>query len=564
LRSDDRETGNTTTGLSRTDDGMGEGAALAPLGEHAPCPVERRGALGHVDDVVRRALAERERRSPEESRTWGKARRDEVPRSAHALLWGGADPDAKDGGGADPARPDPVDLIRSQDEARVEELVPVRHERMATSPFAFFRGGALVMASDLSRTPTTPIRVQACGDAHISNFGLFASPERRLVFDVNDFDETARGPWEWDVKRLVTSVEVCARDRGFSDDRAHDAALACAAAYHRAMDGFSRMGNLDVWYAHADADSIAKLVEEHGSKKDRKATREVLDRARSKDSTRAVEKLTEVVDGQLRIVSDPPLVVPLRDFVRQRLERTSDADGAGRAAAPARVRALSDVAGDIAERLGGTPEERAADLIRLILHGYRKSLPDDRRALFDSYRGVDVARKVVGVGSVGTRAWICVFEGASPSDPLVLQVKEAQESVLERFVGRSPFAEHGRRVVEGQRAIQVASDVMLGWTRLPGDDGRIHDYYVRQLWDGKGSVDLTRVSAGQLTRVGELCAWTLAHAHARTGDRFAIAGYLGASDAFDQAVAAYAHAYADLNERDYDEFVRARREGRLS
>lgn len=487
--------------------------------------------------LVRDALSVSDGRlTPAESRSWGKALRDSCPRESHAKWEAPQD------------RPDPVELIREQEQTRLADLLPVRHDRMETSAFSFYRGMALVMASDLSHTPRTPIQVQCNGDAHLGNFGLFQTPERNLVFDLNDFDETAPGPWEWDVKRLATSVEVCARDRGFSEKEAREAVLTCVDSYHQAMLSFSKMGNLDVWYTHMDAARLRELVDQYGSKGERKAVDKTIDKALKKNSTRAVQKFTEVVDGTLRIVSDPPIIVPLRDMVA--------------ASRPAQLHAgimqrVSAVMDPISQ------EQASARMIGLILSGYRKSLTPERCALFDSYRGVDIARKVVGVGSVGTRAWICVFEGAGPNDPLVLQIKEAEESVVERYVGKSPYDEHGQRVVEGQRATQESSDVLLGWTRLPASDGRMHDYYVRQLWDGKGSIDLTRVNPAGLARLGRLCGWTLARAHARTGNRFAIAGYLGSDGTFDQAIADFAHAYADQNQKDYQRFVQARRDGTL-
>lgn len=459
---------------------------------------------------------------PDESRAQGKALRRQVPRAAHAAWEPQAD------------RPDPVQLLRSQEAARVAELVPIRYERMSESAFAFYRGSALIMASDLSTTPTTGINVQVCGDAHISNFGLFNSPERRTVFDINDFDETTVGPWEWDVKRLAASVEICGRENGLGAKQRKDAVSACVAGYHEAMRRFAEMGNLEVWYAHVDADELQSKIRPHVSKKTAHQAGKVIAKAKAKDSARAVAKLTEVVDGELRIVYDPPLIVPLRKIM----------EGNG---------------GLASEEVGGVD---MADLVNKILFEYRATLPPDKRQLIDQYTGVDVARKVVGVGSVGTRAWIIVMRGASDSDPLVLQVKEAQESVLERFVGKSRYRERGRRVVEGQRAMQSASDLLLGWCHLPGDKG-VHHYYVRQLWDGKGSIDLARIDATQLAALARACGYTLAHAHARTGDRFAIAGYLGKNDEFDKAIGKFAIAYADQNEADYARFMQAYENGGL-
>lgn len=473
---------------------------------------------------LQEAMRPQDARTPEESREYGKSLRKQVPREAHAT-WQPAD-----------GRPDPVQLLREQDRDRLQELLPLRYERMSASAFTFYRGGALIMASDLSKTPATGITVQACGDAHMSNFGLFNSPERRTVFDINDFDETLPGPWEWDVKRLAASVEICGRDRGFSEQGRTDMVLGCVQAYREGMLAFADMGNLDVWYAHADVDTLMGQIDtSQVSKKELKAAGKAVEKAKRKDSARAVAKLTEVVDGRLRIVSDPPTVVPLRDLV--------------------------DESGHFgAERFGGMDMTK---LLGRILAGYRLTLSPERRHLVEQYQGVDMARKVVGVGSVGTRAWIVVMQGASSADSLVLQIKEAQPSVLERFVGKSACPQSGQRVVEGQRAMQAASDVLLGWCRLPGEDGHPRDYYVRQLWDGKGSVDLERLTRRGLTDLARACGWTLAHAHARTGDRFAIAGYLGKGGEFDQAIARFASAYADQNEADYQRFMQALDAGEL-
>ena len=479
--------------------------------------------MGDVSDLVsedrRRALeallGKSEQHTPKKSRKYGKSLRRAVPRDVLAS-WV-----------VSSGRPDPVELILSQDKDRVQELVPVRHERMSVSAFTFYRGAALIMASDLSTLPTTGIEVQVCGDAHISNFGLYSSPERRTVFDINDFDETTRGPWEWDVARLVASVEICGRNRGFSQECREKAVLAAANGYREAMRSFADMGNMEVWYAHLDVDDLYQLLEDRAKKGDRKRAKKILNKAKAKDSTRAVAKFTEVVDGHLRVKSDPPVIIPLRDIV----------EGAG-----AQIPKDLDM----------------AKLISSVLAKYRKTLPPERAALIDGYRGADIAHKVVGVGSVGTRAWIVVMEGANEHDSLVLQIKEASSSVLERYVGKAPQANHGQRVVEGQHAMQTVSDPLLGWTRMPmGMDGRSHDYYVRQLWDGKGSIDLDLISGKHLTYLARVCGWTLAHAHARTGDRFAIASYLGKSDLFDQAACTFARAYADQNEKDYQSFVSA-------
>lgn len=462
--------------------------------------------------------------SKEEGCKRGKALRKSVPRESHAS-WAPVD-----------GRPDPVELLRSQGETRVQELLPLRYERMSASAFTFYRGGALIMASDLSKTPTTGLNVQACGDAHISNFGLFSSPERRTVFDINDFDETLPGPWEWDVKRLAASVEICGRDNGFSKKKRKAAVLSCVRGYREGMAKFASMGHLDVWYAHLDVDSLRASVTTDVSEKKRRVADKIIAKAKGKDSTRAIRKLTEVVDGQLRIVSDPPIVVPLRNLIEHK------------------------VGARAAERFDREGIER---LMNAVFAEYRSTLDPHKRRLVNEYTAVDVAHKVVGVGSVGTRAWIVVMRGADEGDPLVLQVKEAQESVLERFVGKSKFRQHGRRVVEGQRAMQTASDMLLGWCRLLGEDGKKKDYYVRQLWDGKGSIDLSMLDAAQLEKLAQACGWTLAHAHARTGNRFAISSYLGKSDKFDKAIAEFASAYADQNEADYQRFMEALEAGEL-
>lgn len=478
------------------------------------------GVRAYIEDAVRAEGY----LSPEESRRHGKALRKQVARSSHAAWEASTD------------RPDPVELLREQGRSRVRELLPIRYERMAASPFAFYRGAALVMASDLSRTPRTGIVVQACGDAHICNFGLFSSPERRTVFDINDFDETLPGPWEWDVKRLAASVEILGRQRNLTEQERTGLVLACVRAYREGMRSFAGMGNLDVWYAHLDVDDLqASLEASQAPKREVAAVDKVVERAKAKDSSRAVARLTEVVGGQLRVVSNPPTVVPLRD--------------------------LADESGRVRSKDHGSVD--MTKVIARILAGYRMTLAPERRRLVEEYRGVDIARKVVGVGSVGTRSWIVVMRGASDGDPLVLQVKEAQASVLERFVGKGVYVQQGQRVVEGQRAMQTASDILLGWCRLPGEDGRHKDYYVRQLWDGKGSVDVERLPLRGLMGLVRACGWTLAHAHARTGDRFAIAGYLGKGDAFDRAVARFAAAYADQNEADYQRFLTALDAGEL-
>ncbi|MGI6045573.1 MAG: DUF2252 domain-containing protein [Eggerthellaceae bacterium] len=443
----------------------------------------------------------------------GKSLREDVPRSSHAEL-------------SVENRRDPIEILRTQERSRLQDLLPLRHTRMAASPFAFYRGGAAIMASDLSTTSATGLTVQACGDAHVSNFGLFESVERNLVFDINDFDETVPGPWEWDIKRLAASIEICGRDRGFSQDQCKEAVFATVNAYHDALRTFSKLGNLQVWYSYVDAEQMLETESEHITKKTRAEIQALYQKARAKNSMRAVKKLTERdEEGRLRIVSRAPEIVPMRELIdvpdsekaRKRLE------------------------------LG----------VKLLIQAYLTSLPRERRYLFKQYSIVDAARKVVGVGSVGTRCWMLVLRGRDENDPLVLQIKEAEASVLEAYVGQSHCLQHGERVVTGQRAIQNSGDIMLGWMRAPGEDGIMHDYYVRQLWDGKGSIDLEKLDALGLANMGRLCGWTLARAHARTGERHEIAGYLGKSDAFDEAILSFAHSYADINERDYDCFVKA-------
>ena len=429
-------------------------------------------------------------------------------------------------------RPDPIELIRGQEITRVQSLLALRHERMSASAFTFYRGCAIIMAQDLSTTPITGIRVQACGDAHISNFGMFSSPERRTVFDINDFDETLPGPWEWDIKRLATSVEICGRDNAFSKKERKAAVLSCVRGYRESMAHFAEMGNLDVWYAHFDVETLYAQVINDLSKKVAKAADRAIAKAKGKNSARAVMKLTEVIDGQLRIISQPPLIVPLRDYIEQ----------------PGNNR---------------FNEQSIQKLMNAVLMEYRSTLPSDKRRLISSYTPVDIALKVVGVGSVGTRAWIVVLQGADESDSLVLQIKEAQDSVLERFVGKSRHFNHGHRVVSGQRAMQTASDMLLGWCTVPDENKKLKDYYVRQLWDGKGSIDLSLLNPEQLAKLAQACGWTLAHAHARTGDRFAMASYMGETDDFDKAIAKFARAYARQNETDYRRFLEALDAGEL-
>lgn len=444
-----------------------------------------------------------------DSRAQGRALRRQVPRSSHATLDLGPD------------RPDPIARLHADDADRVPELLPLRYERMAVSPFTFLRGAAGPMAADLARGPSTGLRVQLCGDAHLANFGLFASPERRLVFDLNDFDETAPGPWEWDVKRLAASVEVAARDNGFPARRRRRIVRSTVARYRTAMLEFAEMTILDVWYAHVDTAGVMEQLNRRLPRAGRDEADRFFAKTRKRDNLGALERFAETDDAGTRIISAPPLIVPVRDLVG------------------------TDVAVGMEAQL------------HALLAGYRESLAPDRRVLFDAYRPIDFARKVVGIGSVGTRCWMVLLLGRGDSaDPLFLQVKEAGPSVLEEFVGPVPTAHHGRRVVEGQRLMQAVSDVLLGWMQAPGVDGRVRDYYLRQLRDMKGSLDLDRMRPEGLQFYGDLCAWSLARAHARSGDRIAIAAYLGTGSAFDEAVTEFAAAYADQTERDHAALVR--------
>jgi len=446
----------------------------------------------------------------------GKAARAEVPRSSHAAY----EPAA--------GRPDPVELLEEQAESRVAELVPIRYGRMLVSPFAFYRGGALIMASDLAASPRSGLMVQVCGDAHLSNFGAFASPERRLVFDINDFDETLPGPWEWDVKRLVASFEVAGRDNGFAEADRRTAVLTAVRAYREAMRTFASMHNLDVWYAHLDIeDAIAQFSAEASAKQVKRASA-IVSKARTRDSMQAFSKLTRIVDGEPRIVGDPPLIVPLDELADDALREN-------------------------------LPKE-----MREILRAYRSTLQNDRRLLLEQFRYADAARKVVGVGSVGTRAWIVLMMGVDGGDPLFLQAKEAQASVLSRFLGKSRYSNEGERVVRGQRLMQAVSDIFLGWHRAVRTlDGVERDFYIRQLRDWKASADIETMAPRGLALYARLCGWTLARAHARSGDRIAIGAYLGAGDVFDRALTEFAERYADQNEQDYRLLQQAVDAGRL-
>jgi uncharacterized protein (DUF2252 family) len=449
----------------------------------------------------------------------GTRARSEVPHDSHVEVGGGAD------------RPDPVAVISQQAASRLPELVPIRHGRMLVSPFTFYRGAAAVMAGDLAATPSTGIMCQLSGDAHLSNFGAFASPERRLVFDLNDFDETCTGPWEWDVKRLAASMAVAAREREFGRKVRTGIVLETVGSYRRAMASFAAMGELAVWYALADLADLGARLSNQLSEDRRKKLSKAGAKARTRDSMQAVGKLTALVDGHRRIVADPPLVVPVADLL-------PDADRA-----------------------------ELEDEIRGLLAHYRRSLQPDRRHLFDQFRFVDMARKVVGVGSVGTRCWIVLMAGRDDNDPLLLQVKEAQRSVLADHVGDAAGVPRmrceGQRVVAGQRLMQAASDIFLGWETVEGLDGQRRDFYVRQLRDWKASAIVEQMDAQTLRTYGILCGWTLARAHARTGDRIAIAAYLGDTDSFDRALVEFAERYADRTESDHATMAKAVTAGRI-
>ena len=457
------------------------------------------------------------RLTPAERAARGKAARAAVPRESHAVF----DPPSD--------RPDPIALLEEQATSRVPELVPIRWGRMMVSPFTYYRGAALPMASDLATTPVSGLAVQACGDAHLSNFGLFGSAERRLMFDVNDFDETLPGPWEWDVKRLAASLEVAARENRVPAKQRREIVTTAVARYRMAMREFASMTNLDVWYAHADITELRSQMDTQLRARQRKYLDQGLAKARTRDSMQELVKLCQTVDGRPRIISDPPLLVPLDELVPAETER-ADFEG--------------EVTGLIAK--------------------YRRTLETDRRYLLEQFEFCDMARKVVGVGSVGTRCWIVLMLGRDETDALFLQVKEAEASVLSRFVGASKYANQGQRVVAGQRLMQASSDIFLGWQRIEaGLDGQSRDFYVRQLRDWKFSVEIALLRPEGLQMYGALCGWTLARAHARSGDRIAIASYLGGSDAFDRAIAKFAPAYADQNERDHQALVDAVKSGRI-
>jgi uncharacterized protein (DUF2252 family) len=445
----------------------------------------------------------------------GKQARSRVPRSSHAEWEPAAD------------RPDPIEVLERQATTRLPELVPIRYGRMLSSPFACYRGSAAIMAADLAAGPDSGVRVQLCGDAHLSNFGAFAAPDRQLVFDLNDFDETHPGPWEWDVKRLVASFAIAARENGVRRKERRSIVRTAAREYRERMRQLAAARNLDVWYVRLDVRAVTEELDRVASRKLMRRFERDVAKARAKDSLRALDRLTHSVDGAPRIVSDPPLIVPVEELADERPE---------------------------------TIEREVRGLLRT----YRESLEHDRRQLVDGYRFVHLARKVVGVGSVGTRAWIVLLVGRDEDDPLFLQFKEADASVLEPYAGASRYENHGERVVRGQRLMQAASDIFLGWLPTVGLDGRPRDFYGRQLWDGKRSIDVESLNEEGFEIYARACGFTLARAHARSGDRIAIASYLGSGDAFDRAMSEFAELYADQAERDHAALAEAARSGRIT
>ena len=481
-----------------------------PSGAHAEVPPE---VLASAEPATHL--------TPDERVARGRIARRVVPRSGHGR-W---EPS--------PDRPDPIALLEEQAVTRVPDLVPVRYGRMLDSPFSFFRGSALIMAADLSGTPNSGLNVQLCGDAHLSNFGVFASPERQMMFDINDFDETLPGPWEWDVKRLAASFEVAGRDLGFKPADRRAIVMTAVREYRSVMREAAAMRTLDAWYAHMEVGQMLEWIQEEvrkqrlGKKEAKEAAKDVA-KARTRDSTRVHARLASEVDGELRIAPNPPLIVPIEDLVEPGIERA-----------------------EIEESM------------RTLVASYRRTLAHGHHPL-EEFDYVHAARKVVGVGSVGTRAWILLLVGRDDRDPLFLQAKEAQPSVLEGFVGRSEFDHHGQRVVEGQRLMQAASDIFLGWQRVRDLDGEDRDYYVRQLHDWKGSAEVDTMRVPGATLYARMCGATLARAHARWGDRIAIASYLGKGETFDQAIADFSAIYADQNEQDYQALVDAAGSGRIT
>jgi uncharacterized protein (DUF2252 family) len=457
---------------------------------------------------MKRTTIDMKRQTIDERRELGKSLRKQAPRKSHAE-WS-----------PESTRPDPICLLEEQNKNRLDHLVPVRRSRMIASPFAFYRGAARVMAADLATTPVTGLTVQACGDAHLANFGLFASPERSLVFDLNDFDETLEGPWEWDLKRLVASFAIAARHSGLDPNKSRKAAGLVVQGYRKAMLKLAEMRPIDVWYAFVDE---AGFVGYAGSERSKNLAKNTISKAKAKHSLQALDKLAENVDGKYRIKHDPPLLLPSRVLSKNH-----------------RV--------------------KYEELLREAYEAYLGSVSPDCKVLLQNYRPVDFGLKVVGVGSVGTRCWILLLEGRDRDDPLFLQIKEATDSVLAEYLRPSPYRHRGRRVVEGQRLIQTVNDIFLGWTHNAATG---HDFYWRQLRDWKGSVDVDNLDAASMHSYARLCAWTLARAHARSGDPVAIAGYLGSSDTFDRALTEFAERYADQSGRDYEAYVDEVRSGRL-
>jgi uncharacterized protein (DUF2252 family) len=489
-------------GSSRTSEHPGRVTAAASP-DRLPSPAWKRAGLTLEDRIAR-----------------GRAARKAAPRSSHGTWEPAAD------------RPDPVALLQEQAESRIPELVPIRYGRMLVSPGTFYRGSALIMASDLAATPRSGVTVQLCGDAHLSNFGVFGSPERQLVFDLNDFDETLPGPWEWDVKRLAASFEIAGRDLGFGPSDRRAVVLAGVREYRERMRGAAGMRALDAWYAHMSVEQItgwiaAEVRSKRLGKQEAKEAAQDIAKARTRDSVRVFARRTGEIGGELRIVGDPPLIMPIEDLVLSRAAR-----------------------------------ERAERSVRKLMQSYRRTLAHEHHPI-EEFQYVHMARKVVGVGSVGTRCWIFLLVGRNQDDPLFLQAKEAQASVLERFAGPSSYRNHGQRVVTGQRAMQAASDIFLGWLRVTDIDGQTRDYYIRQFHDWKGSAEVDTLRVPGATLYARMCGATLARAHARWGDRVAIATYLGSGDVFDRAIADFAATYADQNERDYEALVKAVKSGRL-
>ncbi len=453
--------------------------------------------------------------TPAERKAQGKTARAEVSRASHGEWQPPSD------------RPDPVGLLEQQATTRVQELVPIRYGRMLVSPFTFFRGAAYLMGSDLAGAPRTGLRVQLCGDAHLSNFGVYAAPDRRLVFSVNDFDETLPGPFEWDLKRLVASFAVAGRDRGFGAKDRQAINVTATRAYREAMKNFAGMDTLSQWYARIDVDAVMQLLAKQGTKKQIKAVDRTVAKSRAKDNLKAFDKLTHLVDGEPRITADPPLIVPIEDLVRP-------------------------------GQLG-----QANNVLHGLIRSYRETLPGDRRRLLERFRYMHAARKVVGVGSVGTRAWIVLLIGRDEDSPLFLQAKEAEAAVLEPFLGKSEFSHHGHRVVAGQQLTQAASDIMLGWLRATDVDGVDRDFYVRQLWDSKGSADVDAMNPKEMTTYAKVCGAALALSHARSGDALTISSYVGTSDTLDRAMSTFGETYADQNELDYAALKDAAESGRV-